>query len=121
MFDDADAIEDGVTTDKACEKNTLGVVHKSPTQRDIHLKIKRCCKSGEDMMLGNINQVCNSLLRESTVLLDLRLIQQDVLWQYASFKRYWENTHILKLQYSTRILQYQAIGRRWPFSIFGTE
>jgi hypothetical protein len=50
MFDDADAIEDGATTDKACEKNTLGVVHKSPTQRDIHLKIKRCCKSGEDMM-----------------------------------------------------------------------
>lgn len=50
MFDDADAIEDGATTDKACEKNTLGVVHKSPTQRDIHLKIKRCCKSEEDMM-----------------------------------------------------------------------
>jgi hypothetical protein len=50
MFDDADANEDDATKDKACERNILEVVDKSPTQCDVHLKIKRCSKNGEDMM-----------------------------------------------------------------------
>jgi hypothetical protein len=50
MFDNADANEDDATKDKACERNILEVVDKSPTQHDVHLKIKRCCKNGEDMM-----------------------------------------------------------------------
>jgi hypothetical protein len=70
--------------------------------------------------VGVISQVCNSLSREGTFLLDLRLIQQDALWRHTSFKTYWENTLFLKLHYSRRMLQYQAIGWRWLFSIFGT-
>jgi hypothetical protein len=172
MFDDADAIEDGATTDKACEKNTLGVVHKSPTQRDIHLKIKRCCKSGEDMMsvpstghdgqdgggvyqtgrsgdIANLIKIIEPIFKRlqqdfptiKKIFLDAGCGQHKPGVQFALegeyrsigleidtarcamaahfLQTYWENTLFLKLHYSTRILQYQAIGRRWLFSIFG--
>jgi hypothetical protein len=174
MFDDADANEDDATKDKACERNILEVVDKSPTQRDVHQKIKRCCKNGEDMMSvpstghdgqdgGGVYQTGRStniaplikivepifeklqqelpsikkIFHDAGCGYHLPGVQFAIEGGYLSIgleidtarcamaahflQTYWENTLFLKLHYSMRILQYQAIGWRWLFSIFGTE